>query len=43
MRRVDPAYFVDNEGECLAGISKWESKEAFLAPSPWNHLGVADN
>lgn len=28
---VDPPYLVDHEGECLVGISKWESKEAFLA------------
>jgi quinol monooxygenase YgiN len=28
---VDPPYLVDYEGECLVGISKWESKEAFLA------------
>jgi Antibiotic biosynthesis monooxygenase len=29
---VDPPYLLDYEGECLVGISKWESKEAFLAP-----------
>lgn len=28
---VDPPYLVDYEGDCLVGISKWESKEAFLA------------
>jgi hypothetical protein len=28
---VDPPYLVDHDGECLVGISKWESKEAFLA------------
>lgn len=28
---VDPPYLVDHEGECLVGISKWESKEAFFA------------
>jgi heme-degrading monooxygenase HmoA len=28
---VDPPYLVDHEGECLVGISKWESEEAFLA------------
>lgn len=28
---VDPPYLVDHEGECLVGISKWESGEAFLA------------
>jgi hypothetical protein len=28
---VEPPYLVDHEGECLVGISKWESREAFLA------------
>lgn len=28
---IDPPYLADYEGECLVGISKWESKEAFLA------------
>lgn len=28
---VDPPYILDHEGECLVGISKWESKDAFLA------------
>jgi hypothetical protein len=28
---VDPPYLTDYEGECLVGISKWESKDAFLA------------
>jgi hypothetical protein len=28
---VDPPYLTDYEGECLVGISKWESKEAFLS------------
>jgi quinol monooxygenase YgiN len=27
---VEPPYLTD-DGKCLAGISKWESKEAFLA------------
>lgn len=27
---IDPPYLLDYEGECLVGISKWESKEAFL-------------
>jgi hypothetical protein len=27
---VDPPYFTD-DGTCLVGISKWESKQAFLA------------
>jgi hypothetical protein len=28
---VDPPYLMDHEGECLVGISKWESRDAFLA------------
>lgn len=28
---VDPPYLVDHEGECLVGISRWESEEAFRA------------
>jgi len=28
---VDPPYLTDYEGGCLVGISRWESKEAFLA------------
>jgi hypothetical protein len=28
---VDPPYLTDYEGECLVGISKWESRNAFLA------------
>lgn len=28
---VGPPYLVEHEGECLVGISTWESKEAFLA------------
>jgi Antibiotic biosynthesis monooxygenase len=28
---VDPPYLVDHEGECLVGISKWDSREAFGA------------
>jgi hypothetical protein len=28
---VDPPYLVDHDGECLVGISKWESREAFVA------------
>jgi hypothetical protein len=27
---AEPPYLVDHEGECLVGIAKWESKEAFL-------------
>ena len=27
---VEPPYFTD-DGACLVGISKWESKQAFLA------------
>ena len=27
---VEPPYLTD-DGECLVGISKWESKDAFLA------------
>ena len=27
---VDPPYLVDYEGECLVGISRWESREAFV-------------
>jgi quinol monooxygenase YgiN len=28
---VDPPYLVDHEGDCLVGISKWESEAAFRA------------
>lgn len=28
---VEPPYLVDHEGECLVGIAKWESRDAFLA------------
>ncbi len=27
---VEPPYLTEEEGDCVVGISKWESKEAFL-------------
>ena len=36
---VDPPYLAD-DGECLVGISRWESRQAFLASGIT--LGAAD-